>query len=778
MDSSDTTSSTWKRGNILLDEYLIRRLLGAGGMGSVYLVERKSAKGIQFAVKTLLPGCLDNDDQNRKFLNELRTWIELPDHPNIVSCYFYRTIQDRIAIFSEYVPGKSLFQLLGQTLPSIELVLDFAIQAAWGLQAAHDDGVIHLDVKSANLLVTEDNTLKITDFGLAQAFFRKAGKVPDLSKLNEDTVTSQGMTLAYCSPEQASGERVGRKSDIWSWGVTVLEMLTGINPQRLGFMAAAILEESHRQSRQSERPKITDPILDVLWNCFREDPADRWKNIEDAAEELIAYYSRLTGKPYHRKAPEFSRDRVTGLSENDRMSKINVVWDDPIGWLEKVYLLREMANDSLDEYLDERPQSRRALAINDLIVFEDVKNKYRNLIDQGRTDLLPDLAMVLKNMAIARDFTGDLPGAILLFDESLASFRMFTELEKQTTLWDQITVLINKAAVLGSRERFKDAKDTYDQCLELVQAMEKSKSDHEFPLDEIAKIYRNKALTLSRLGKPDEGHILLDRAIEIREQLLSEDKTPVRISYLADSYDIKCNLFRQQLMIKKARKFAKKAFQLMDELVKQEPDFLWRKKYANYLNNYGTTLTKLDGSKEAITFYDRAIEEILKLIREDDWQVMRDTLGMIFMNKASALVDLGEPDEALKLFDQAIEELENVINFSGRLELTYQLSMILINKADLLTNSGQPEVAIEIVNRAILLREQLVFERGRLDMKGMIAMAKIYKAFAFQDMGKTEQAESIARAAYEELAAEFQHTRQKFYRYGMEELEKRFDLKK
>jgi len=87
-------------------------------------------------------------------------------------------------------------------------------------------------------------------------------------------------------------------------------------------------------------------------------------------------------------------------------------------------------------------------------------------------------------------------------------------------------------------------------------------------------------------------------------------------------------------------------------------------------------------------------------------------------------------------------------------------------------------VAIEIVNRAILLREQLVFERGRLDMKGMIAMAKIYKAFAFQDMGKTEQAESIARAAYEELAAEFQHTRQKFYRYGMEELEKRFDLKK
>ncbi|MBN1549912.1 protein kinase, partial [bacterium] len=130
--------SPWIPGKLLLGHYKIVDILGQGGMGCVYLVERHITQGkIYCAVKTLLTGNLDNDEKQRAFIRELRTWMDLPAHPNLNACYFFRTVEDRLAIFAEYINGGSLKQWIKQKkIKQLPQIIDIAIQFAWGLHAA------------------------------------------------------------------------------------------------------------------------------------------------------------------------------------------------------------------------------------------------------------------------------------------------------------------------------------------------------------------------------------------------------------------------------------------------------------------------------------------------------------------------------------------------------------------------------------------------------------------------------------------------------------------
>jgi serine/threonine protein kinase len=134
-------------------------------MGSVYLV--RSSSGEPFAVKKITN--VSNDQDRFNFLREIWTWIDLPDHPNIVAGRFVRAIRDETAIFAEYVNGNSLKKWIDEgSLTRLEDLLDVAIQFAWGLHAAHTTGLVHQDVKPANALLTLDREVKVSDFGLAR----------------------------------------------------------------------------------------------------------------------------------------------------------------------------------------------------------------------------------------------------------------------------------------------------------------------------------------------------------------------------------------------------------------------------------------------------------------------------------------------------------------------------------------------------------------------------------------------------------------------------------
>ncbi|MBP9902407.1 MAG: protein kinase, partial [Verrucomicrobia bacterium] len=327
----------WQPGEVLLDDFVVEGLLGEGGMGKVYLLRSRST-GSQFAVKRA-KGLEEADRRN--FLTELQTWIDLPEHANLVPCRFFRTMGEEILIFAEYVEGGSLSQWIqnrklyeGGHQDALKRILDVAIQFAWGLHCVHEQGVIHQDVKPANVMMTPDGTAKISDFGLSKARPRISQSAIVDGKQSV-LVSSGWMTPQYCSPEQAKGQPLSRKTDIWSWGVSVLEMFNGEVTWHSGQMATETLEEYLREREHDDLiPAMPAGVVEVLGACFQRNPAKRWVNLADVVEKLKEAYWKATSADYSPELAGIER-RVslkTGIEE--RCGRDGATWRSPRNWLE------------------------------------------------------------------------------------------------------------------------------------------------------------------------------------------------------------------------------------------------------------------------------------------------------------------------------------------------------------------------------------------------------------------------------------------------------------
>ncbi|GHO70759.1 hypothetical protein KSC_096510 [Ktedonobacter sp. SOSP1-52] len=239
----------WKIGDVLLDQYEVISKLGEGGMGTVYKAHFRAANR-DLALKSPRPTIFAGAGGKEDFIREAETWVKLKEHPHLVTCYFVLMIDDIPCIFADYIDGGSLREWIRQRKlyeggpeRALERILDVAIQFAWGLHAAHEQGLVHQDVKPANVMMTADGLAKVTDFGLARARMLAGEEHISESIL----VSSGGMTPAYCSPEQASKQKLSHKTDIWSWGVSVLEMFVGKVTWMVGATAREALASHQRQ---------------------------------------------------------------------------------------------------------------------------------------------------------------------------------------------------------------------------------------------------------------------------------------------------------------------------------------------------------------------------------------------------------------------------------------------------------------------------------------------------------------------------------------------------
>ncbi|GLZ78164.1 hypothetical protein Afil01_29710 [Actinorhabdospora filicis] len=283
--------SRWRVGDVLDRRYHVTGVLGSGGMGEVYLV-RHLDWDVDLAVKSPHAHLFREDLHRELFVAEAETWVSLGLHPNVCGCHYVQVIGEVPRVFAEYVPGGSLHELIQSgrlyrgSGDAVLRVLDLAIQAARGLAHAHRRGVAHLDVKPANILLDAVGTAKITDFGLARAA-RSASEATQFTNVGM-------MTRAYASPEQAGGRPVGRRSDVYSFAVTVLEMLLRERTWMLGEIAAEVLDE--------ERGRMPDAVAEVLRRCLAHDPAAR-PSMDVVAADLATVYTGLAGVPYPRTEP-------------------------------------------------------------------------------------------------------------------------------------------------------------------------------------------------------------------------------------------------------------------------------------------------------------------------------------------------------------------------------------------------------------------------------------------------------------------------------------------
>jgi serine/threonine protein kinase len=292
-----------------LGQYEIVAPLGAGGMGEVYRA-RDPQLGREVAIK-LLPSNFSRDaDRLRRFEQEARAAAAL-NHPNILSVYQMSSHDGTPYLVSELLDGSTLRdQLLRGQVP-IRKAMDYAIQTARGLAAAHDKGIVHRDLKPENLFVTKDGRIKILDFGLAklaqQPFASDAG-IATLAEATEPGVVLG--TVGYMSPEQVRGDAADNRTDLFSLGAILYELLTGKRafhkPTSAETMSAILKEDPPSTSQIA--PSTPPAVQRVVQRCLEKAPEQRFQSASDLAFALEAL-SDSTGAVTGAHAQITSRNR-------------------------------------------------------------------------------------------------------------------------------------------------------------------------------------------------------------------------------------------------------------------------------------------------------------------------------------------------------------------------------------------------------------------------------------------------------------------------------------
>jgi predicted ATPase/tRNA A-37 threonylcarbamoyl transferase component Bud32 len=298
----DSVSSTLSPGT-RFGNYEILQQLGAGGMGEVYRA-RDTRLDREVAIKTLSVERLAQPEALARFEKEARSASAL-SHPNIVTIYELGRVNNTRYIAMELVDGETFRQLLASGPMPFRKSVALAAQIAEGLARAHEIGVVHRDLKPENLMVCSGGTAKVLDFGLAKlaAVNRAQG-----SDARTTTITEEGTvmgTVGYMSPEQATGRDIDFRSDQFSFGSVMFEMVTGVpafrKPSHAETIAAILRDEPENLgSRMSQTPA---PFIWIVERCLAKDPKDRYASTRDLARDLAAVRDRLAESPAHPSEP-------------------------------------------------------------------------------------------------------------------------------------------------------------------------------------------------------------------------------------------------------------------------------------------------------------------------------------------------------------------------------------------------------------------------------------------------------------------------------------------
>jgi serine/threonine protein kinase/tetratricopeptide (TPR) repeat protein len=297
----------------LLGHYRVLEQIGAGGMGMVFRASDQQLER-DVAIKVLPPGMLADESARKRFRREALTLAKL-NHPNIGTVYEFGRQDELDFLVMEYVGGVPVDSRLGAGPLSQKEVLRLGFQLADGLASAHDQGVIHRDLKPANLRLTQDNRLKILDFGLAQ-FIQAEYDLGVTASVSEKQVSG---TLPYMPPEQLRGEVTDQRSDIWSAGAVLYELATGRRPftsSQVPLLIDGILNKSP-ESPSVLNPKISPGLEMAILKCLDKDPERRYQS----ARELRVDLDRLTMPVSQVPAPT-SAPTPTSRPEKIRRAKM------------------------------------------------------------------------------------------------------------------------------------------------------------------------------------------------------------------------------------------------------------------------------------------------------------------------------------------------------------------------------------------------------------------------------------------------------------------------
>src|SRR5437868_196853 len=263
-----------------LGHYRIEAKLGEGGMGVVYRAfDTHLDRSV--AIKILRADATTSPERKRRFVQEAKAASAL-NHPNIIHIYDISSSDGTDFIAMEFVAGKTVDQLIGKSGLPLKDTLKYSIQIADALARAHSAGIVHRDLKPANIIVAEDGRVKLLDFGLAKLTETTGDSESATATMNiqQTALTEEGSivgTIAYMSPEQAEGKKVDGRSDIFSFGSVLYEMVTGRRPFEGGSKISTLSAILHKEPPAASEisPAVPMELEKIIARCLRKDPERR-----------------------------------------------------------------------------------------------------------------------------------------------------------------------------------------------------------------------------------------------------------------------------------------------------------------------------------------------------------------------------------------------------------------------------------------------------------------------------------------------------------------------
>ena len=290
--------------NQIVSHYKILKKLGEGGMGVVYKAEDIKLKR-NVALKFLSPHILKNQEEKIRFLNEAQTAAAI-NHPHVTTIYEINEHEDQTYIAMEYVEGQTLKEIISgvgaglasarataRVAPTINEIINIAIQICEGLREAHEKDIIHRDIKSDNIMVTKKGQVKIMDFGLAKLRVGANGYSLSITKIG----TTMG-TAGYMSPEQSMGKEVDFRTDIWSLGIILYEMISGELPFKGDYEQAiiyAILNEKPKPLTEL-RPETPTELWQLIEKSLAKEPDNRFQEVTGLLSGLESIKDRTVSE--------------------------------------------------------------------------------------------------------------------------------------------------------------------------------------------------------------------------------------------------------------------------------------------------------------------------------------------------------------------------------------------------------------------------------------------------------------------------------------------------
>ena len=578
-------------------------------MGEVWRVQNTVLQE-DYAVKR---ATLSTPIERRNFMAELITWIGLQDHPNIVSCRFFRTAAEDLLIFSELVTGCSLSKLIDSRVYGLQEVIDIAIQIAQGLEAAHQQRIVHQDVKPDNVLISTKGEVKVTDFGLARACVAaEMGRTP--RDESDSEVTYLGGTPAYFSPEQGRCEaerstklpehsqtRLTALTDIWSWGASILELLIGYRPWIRGEVAGLALDEylgGHYEDCHIQ--DIPVELASVLRKALTANTEDRWQNLTEPIEALLAI-SKSPSR-YAHIAPRKVAEEFGGVLARESQ-RYRQRWQSPEDVISTTLQILGEDQAVTSNFLINVSGSVKTWLLANLFAYEEAIRLMSEAVATGRETLEEQLAELYQGKAFLHLTLNDEEGAFTAFAMTTAIYEQLVQRGRSDLTKRLTDCYANKANVFhdqGSR----DAIDLLDHAITNYEALVASTGDREIFKD-LAIAYSNKANMLFHDEASSEPISWLKKAIAVIENLLENQPSVQLETDLARCYSNLGLITHFDDEAKGSIEYQNKAIEIYERLVNKEQQEQLADSLANcYLKN---AVNYPFGSEQYLKSFDRAI---------------------------------------------------------------------------------------------------------------------------------------------------------------------------